>query len=150
MAEDFTEEESRDELSSLFSDPSALLSDKIKALKEMSQKKKGLKNRLAEITTEFESAQNEVFIMMENEGVPKIGTEDGKTAYRRLDQYYSIKKEKDGVAKDWLIENGFDHLIKETVNGRSLTSEMKKHIEEGGEIEEDLFNLATKKRIGGL
>lgn len=48
---------------------------------------------------------------------------------------------------EWLRSTGNGDLIQPTVNAQTLSSFAKKHIEDGGELPEDLFKVSTSSTI---
>ena len=91
------------------------------------------------------------WLMMEKMGGIDSLKKGGHTFFRRTDQYMSVPKATKYETYDWLKENGYEGLFYETINAKTLTSEVKKNVEEdgeeGGEIPECL-NVRVVNRIG--
>lgn len=73
---------------------------------------------------------------------------DGKLCYTKVDEYYSVNKAKFEDAKEWFFNNGLSWLIGETVNAKTLSSEMKKRKQGEEEIPKDLLSIRTCNRVG--
>lgn len=61
--------------------------------------------------------------------------------------FASIIGDEKEAAYKWLRDNGYDALIKETVNASSLSSAAKELIETGKELPDDLFSMASKNGV---
>jgi len=102
---------------------------------------------LKEMKTDYAEAENEVFIMMEPEGIQAINIEK-KTMYRNVQVWMNVLKDKKEKAYEWLKTNGYEDLFYETINNRTLSSVLKEFVVEGGEIPADLINVKTTNKIG--
>ena len=78
---------------------------------------------------------------MDKAGVESIRVEGVGTVYLTSDYNISIVKDQKEVAHDWLIENGHEDVIIETVNAGTLKSIVKKHMAAGEEPPEGVFNI---------
>jgi len=99
---------------------------------------------LKAMKAEYAGLEERVFAIMEDEDVQKVSV-GGRTLYRKIDTYASVKDKEAGYA--WLKANDFGDLFQTTVNARTLTSAMKEFMAEGGEID-DSINITIKRRIG--
>ena len=91
-----------------------------------------------------ESAEAQLYALLEAAGFSKVTTEAG-TFYRRDDLYASAEDKPAAFA--WLREHGYGELITETVNARTLTAFVKELREAGKEVPKGV-KLTIKKRIG--
>jgi len=90
--------------------------------------------------------EEEVFDRLENANIQSMNI-DNSTLYRKTTIYASIKKTDKENGLQWLMNNGYDSIIQETVNANTLSAVMKEFIAEGGEIPE-CISIFTKKSIG--
>ena len=125
-------------------DCDADLFDKLRTLTEMKNTIKMMKADMDSIKERAAVLEEECFTEMDNKGVQKINV-GNHTLYLRVDMYASLEDKPAGLK--WLSENDYGHLISPTVNARTLSSEMKSLIADGGEIPESI-KITTKNRIG--
>lgn len=83
---------------------------------------------------------------MDAEAVKTFNTENFRVT-RTARVFASITSEQIEQAYDWLRENGYGALIKETVNSSSLSAAAKEMMQEGEELPEELFKVHMKDGI---
>ena len=103
-----------------------------------------------ETAADIESQLGKVLEKMRQETIPNSFKETGVTTLT-VDGYRftisqtlraSIKAEKKPQAYEWLRENDLGDLITETVNASTLSATARKMVEDGLELEPDLFNVS--------
>ncbi len=120
----------------------------LRKLKVLDEKKKELEATLEQVKQERTDTEEEAFKRMELESITQIAL-DGTLWFRKVSKFFAVKGEMKEQANKWLKANGFGDLFQETVNSRTLSSELKRSEEEDKtEIPEDLFNHTTKNAIG--
>ena len=120
----------------------------LRKLKTLDEKKKEIENQLEKVKQERTDTEEEAFKRMELESLTQIAL-DGTLFFRKVSKFFSIKAEMKESADKWLKAHGFKDLFQETVNSRTLSSELKRsEEEEQTEIPEDLFNHTTINKIG--
>lgn len=82
---------------------------------------------------------------MDDEECKTFNTEDFRVT-RTARFFASIAGDQD-AAYAWLRENGYDALIKETVNSSALSGAAKEMLEQGLELPDDLFKTTSKDGI---
>ncbi len=100
--------------------------------------------KLAEINKSLEFlSQGALPEMMDEvgEGATTLTFDNFARITIKADLRCSAKKGKVEDVKDFLLEEGADSLIKDTVNASSLLAWVKGRIKEGKEVPPDLFNL---------
>lgn len=83
---------------------------------------------------------------MDAEAVKTFNTENFRVT-RTARVFASITAEQIESAYDWLRDNGYGALIKETVNSSSLSAAAKELMQEGEELPEELFKVHMKDGI---
>ena len=64
------------------------------------------------------------------------------TLYVKADIYASVLAVNRDAAKEWLVENGYEDLITETINASTLKAWAKEFIKKNGELPPDeIFNI---------
>ncbi len=108
-----------------------------------------LEEKLKALKSDFKSDEERVFAMMEANNMQSVNV-DGFNVHQKIDTYARLNKDFENEAKDWIRAEGYENLIKETVNSRSLTSAIKERIEDDGidSIPTDLILISTVNRIG--
>ena len=77
----------------------------------------------------------------EKEGVSNMSVSHIGTVYLTDDVRASIPAVNKMAAWQWLRDNGYEHLIVETINAGTLKSWAKERLVENDELPEDLFNI---------
>lgn len=120
----------------------------LRKLKTLDEQKKELEAKLEQVKQERLETEEEAFKRMELESITQIAL-DGTLWFRKVSKFFSIKAEAKELANKWLKSHGFGDLFQESINSRTLSSELKRsEEEEKTEIPEDLFNHTTKNQIG--
>lgn len=94
---------------------------------------KHLEDRLEVIKSNAHFTSIRLAEVMEEQAMEKFSIKGVASFWTKTDLFASIPADNKEAAFDWLRENGMEELIKETVNGNSLKSAIKGHLEEGGE-----------------
>lgn len=130
-------------------DESSSLIEKMNRLLDLKYELMKLAGQLDDCKAQYESLENEIYDDMTSEAVQRT-TVAGHTLYLNPQTYISVKASGKLRAYEWLKENGYDHLLKTSVSchAGTLTAEMKRRLQEGGDLPEDLFNHAVKNKIG--
>jgi phage host-nuclease inhibitor protein Gam len=125
------------------------LTQKLARLIDLKYELIDLTTQLDDCKNQFEQVEAEAFDQMLSEGVQNIKIGQHKL-YLNPRTYISVKAAEKDTAFAWLRRNGYDHLIKtkEDCHAGTLTAEMKTRLEEGGDVPDELFNIATKNKIG--
>ncbi len=118
------------------------LDDKVKAYKKLLDKKEELAEQIKTNNEKLDSMEKEITQMMVDEEKPDT-TVDGfkyslqeKTIYSKLGE--EKLQEKGLNFFDVLREQGFEHLIVERVDSKTLNSAMNNLVEERGKLPEEL------------
>ncbi|MCK5617571.1 hypothetical protein KAR91_87715 [Candidatus Pacearchaeota archaeon] len=120
----------------------------LRKLKLLDEKKKEIEAALEKVKQERTEIEEEAFKRMELESIQSIDM-DGTLWFRKVSKFFAVKGEMKELANKWLKAHGFGDLFQETVNSRTLSSELKRSEEEDKtEIPEDLFNHTTINKIG--
>jgi hypothetical protein len=91
----------------------------------------------------FEPAKNEKLPQaFERAGVPSVNLDEGVRITVRQDVRASLKMDKKHEAMEWLRQNGMESIVSETVNSSTLSGVARSMMEEGNELNPDLFNVA--------
>lgn len=130
------------------------LDDKVRAYKELLDKKDELADLVKENNKAVDEMEQEIAQMMVDEGKPDT-TVDGfkyilqeKTVYSKLGEEKLMEIGVDFF--DVLREQGFDHLIVEKVDSRTLNSAMNNLVEEIGMLPGELaecLNVYSQLKI---
>lgn len=83
---------------------------------------------------------------MDAESVKTFNTDNFRVT-RTARVFASITAEQIETAYEWLRDNGYGSLIKETVNSSSLSAAAKEMMQEGEELPEELFKVHMKDGI---
>lgn len=83
---------------------------------------------------------------MDDEECKTFNTEDFRVT-RTAKLFASIPSDNQEAAYQWLRDNGYEALIKETVNASSLSGAAKEMMENGNELPEDLFKCHVKDSV---
>lgn len=83
---------------------------------------------------------------MDAEAVKTFNTDNFRVT-RTARVFASITAEQIENAYDWLRKNGYESLIKETVNSSSLSAAAKELMQEGEELPEEFFKVHMKDGI---
>lgn len=83
---------------------------------------------------------------MDDEQCKTFNTDDYRVT-RTARMFASIPGDKQEAAYAWLRDNGYEALIKETVNSSALSGAAKELMERGEELPEDLFSTHSKDNI---
>ena len=127
-------------------EPDSRLKKLVKDFSIIFKKRAKAKKELSKVEEKYYKLEEELFARLEEFGFQKI-TVDGETWNQRTDVYYGyLKTDFDKVSK-WLKEIGLDWLVAQTVNQKSLTSQMKDLVKRKVEIP-DFITKVTKNRIG--
>lgn len=118
------------------------LDDKVRAYKELLDKKDELAEQTKLNNKAVEDLEQEIAQMMVDEEKPDTTVDGFKYSLQEKTIYSKIGEEKlmeMGVDFfDVLREQGFEHLIVERVDSRTLNSAMNNLVEEQGELPEEL------------
>jgi hypothetical protein len=82
---------------------------------------------------------------MDSEECKTFNTEDYRVT--RTAKFFASIGEDQAAAYQWLRGNGYEALIKETVNSSALSGAAKEMMEQGLELPEDLFRTYSKDNI---
>ena len=105
-----------------------------------------LKDKIDETDTAFnklfEPAKNETMPQkFEEAGVPSVTLDEGQRVTVSHLVRASVKGGKKDEAFQWLRDNGLGDTVSETVNSSTLSAVAKSLIEDGSELDEDLFSV---------
>lgn len=113
----------------MVNDMESRLIELIEKYEELRALKEELANSTKEINEEFKKVQEEIVEQMVDDDIPSQGYGDYNYSPQIVPHYSFISEEKLAENKidkiEVMRENGFDYLIKETINQRSLESAMK-------------------------
>ena len=110
-----------------------LLSDRYKQLRE---EKQALEAKVKEINKDIEQVEYDLSQFMTDEEVQKFDR-NGVTFYLSTKTYASPAAGRREDLQQWLKDNGYGDLVKETVNANTLSAFVRELLEEG-ELPEDL------------
>ena len=120
----------------------------LRKLREIDDEVKALEKEVGKLKKVRTAQEEEAFLLMEKETIQSI-TIDDRLFFRKVTKIFGWKKEEKVEAEKWLKENGFADLFQETVNAKTLSSELKRSVEEDGtELPDDLFHKIVQNRIG--
>lgn len=130
------------------------LDDKVRAYKELLDKKDELADLVKENNKAVDELEQEIAQMMVDEEKPDTTVDGFKYSLQEKTIYSKISEEKlmeMGIDfLDVLREQGFEHLIVERVDQRTLNSAMNNLVEEQGELPEELaecLNVYSQLKI---
>lgn len=78
---------------------------------------------------------------MEEQGIKNISIDGVGQVVNSKSYYVSIESDRQEDAYNWLRDNGHGLLIKETVNNNSLRALLTDYINNGGDINENIFRV---------
>ena len=87
-----------------------------------------------------------VYARMENANIQSINV-DNTTLYCKTNLYASISKANKKEGFEWLENNGYEDLIQESVNARTLAATIKEFLATGGELP-SCISTTVKNTIG--
>ncbi len=125
----------------------ASLGDEAKRYIELLTQKKRLKKELKDIGLELEQQHHALKTLMENNGLTSL-KQGNVTLFFRPDFFMSCPEEHRETTFQWLRDNDLGYLIKETVHGKSLSTEMKKDVEEFTDPEQRKIYLNELRDLG--
>jgi len=127
------------------------LQDKVKEFGDLHLQIKELETQVKELKLKKEQLEKEIRHDLDEQGFDKI-TVDGVTVYQLDKMFISIPQdERNQEAINWLLENGFDDILRLTVPTQTLTAVLKEKMEEEPNIEQQikgLFNVNEQQRVG--
>lgn len=133
----------------------AELKNRFVELFNMKQTCKGLSDDLSDFKAKIVEEEAELYEILSDVGLTSIKTSD-LTFFQKKDRYISVK-DRESCFK-WLKENGYEDVIKPTVNSKTFTSVIKelesivKEYEDDGKsikvIDPDIINEKIVYRIG--
>ena len=104
------------------------------------QKIDDIKGALTLLTSFYELLRkHHVPNAMEEQGIKNISIDGVGQIVNSKAYYVSIESDRQEDAYNWLRDNGHGLLIKETVNNNSLRALLTDYINNGGEINENIF-----------
>lgn len=124
-----------------------ILADK---LTELRDQKGELTDQLKDVNSKIEELNETMVEIMINEEMPSF-KRSGRTFFLNTRTFASPKGGQREAMHNWLKENGFADLIKETVHSSTLSSFAKEYIDENDELPEDLaevLNVYDKISVG--
>uniref|UniRef100_A0A6M3K7Z0 Uncharacterized protein n=1 Tax=viral metagenome TaxID=1070528 RepID=A0A6M3K7Z0_9ZZZZ len=122
--------------------------DVLRQLAELDDAKKDFEAKLKIVKDQLTVVEDEAFKRMETESVQSIALE-GVLYFRKTTKKYAAKADVRDKANMWLKEHGFGDLFKETIDPRTLSSELTRAVEqEEIIIPEELFNNVILNQIG--
>lgn len=126
------------------------LADRYKALRDTKQ---ALDNSLKDVNKELDQAEKALIEQMVNEEVPRFDR-NGQMFYLSTKMYASPKAGIKDELYDWLKENGYEDMVKETVHAQTLSSFVKEQLEEhnitADELKELLGSDELPEELAGL
>jgi len=123
------------------------LADQAKRLIELNERKKALKAELEDLQSVFNAEEEKLLLLMERDDVSSMSV-DRHTIYSKETTFVSVNKECERRAHDWLKENGYDSLVRPTVNSRTLSAAYKEMLDLDIEMPTALFNINPKRSVG--
>lgn len=106
-----------------------------RTLKLKAEYLKGLKDQVKELQAEYDVEEEQLYELMLSSGISKLGLED-KTLYPALQYWASVPEDMAEISFVQLENMGLGSLIKRTVNGQTLSAEVRRWIEEGLIVQE--------------
>ena len=119
-------------------------------LKELKDQKKEAERIVKEINAEIEQVNEELSQIMVAEEMQNF-SRAGSLFYLSTKTFASPVKGQHEELYNWLKQNGYGDLVKETVHHQSLTAFIKEMLEEEEELPEDLqdkVNVHEKTIVG--
>jgi hypothetical protein len=115
--------------------------DACRTYKQMKDYKEAVEADLKLLTAAIDKAKQETLpTMFKENGIGSIAV-DGYRYVISENVRASIPPDHKEEAYEWLMENGLGALIIQTVNSSTLAAQAKKMLEEGQELNPDLFNV---------
>jgi len=106
-----------------------------------------------QLKSEYETAKDKrieleelVYARLEDANIQNINIENC-TMYRKTNVYASVPAANKSEAFEWLTNNGYESLIQETVNAKTLSAVIKEFTAQGGETP-DCIKIHVKNTIG--
>lgn len=123
-----------------------VLVGKLKAFLKLKNLKEEQEKALKQIQKIYATTEEKLFDLMFDLDVQSIEIED-KKVYRKVSQYPKIINQEDFF--QWLRDNGYAELIKETVNTQTLGSWYREYISDHEESNfEEMLDIFEKKGLG--
>lgn len=120
----------------------------IERYEELRALKDELSEATKEINEEYKKIQEEIVEQMVDDDIPSQGYGDYTYTPQTVTHYSFISEEKLAEAgtdkMEVMRENGFDFLIKETINQRSMESAFKERLENDEELPEDVLAIISQ------
>lgn len=130
------------------------LDEKVKEYKELLDRKEELAEQTKANNAALERTEQEVAQMMVDEEKPDTTVDGFKYSLQEKTMYSKVGEEKlQAMGVDFfevLREQGFEHLIVERVDARTLNSAMNNLVEEQGELPEELaecLNIYSQLKV---
>lgn len=114
---------------------------------DLYERKRGIKENLEILQSEYRKEEELLLLIMERDGVTSLKLGDS-TIFQKEQTYVSVNREREMAALTWLKEQGYEHLIRETVNSRTLSSVYREMVELDINVPTELFNINPKKTVG--
>jgi len=119
---------------------------KLKSFLELKNLKEELEKELKQIQKKYDITEEKLFDLMFDLDIQSVEIE-GKKVYRKVSQYPRIINQEDFF--QWLRDNGYAELIKETVNAQTLGSWYREYISEHEDASfEEMLDVFEKKGLG--
>jgi len=114
---------------------------------DLYENKRGVKEDLENLQSAYNREEELLLLLMERDGVTSLKIGDS-TIFQKEQTYVSVNREREMAAHAWLKEQGYEHLIRETVNSRTLSGVYKEMLELEISVPTELFNINPKKTVG--
>ncbi len=128
--------------------PASKLLRLIESYEELRELKDDLASWTKENNQDFKDVQEEIVEQMVEDDVPSQGYKGFTYTPQTVTHYSFISEEKLAEAgtdkMEVMRENGFDFLIKETINQRSMESAFKERLENDEELPEDVLAIISQ------
>jgi len=140
--------EDRNEMADMFvGEETTELVEQCKLVASLYDEKKAINKELEDKKDEFSVAQDKLLAIMERDGISSLVVGD-RTVFKRENIYVSVNKSRIHEAFGWLRKNGFEGLIQEGVNSRTLSSAYQEMVQQELDVPTELFNVNPKSTIG--
>lgn len=120
----------------------------IEKYEELREKKEKLANETKANNEAFKQIQEDIIEQMVEDDIPSQGLGDYTYTPQTVTHYSFISEKKLAEAgtdkMEVMRENGFDFLIKETINQRSMESAFKERLENDEELPEDVLAIISQ------
>lgn len=106
-------------------------------------------NKIKKRKQDLAKMETELFSVITESGLTSFSTED-QTFFSRVDRYASVDMSQAEIAFDFLKEYGYGHIIKPSVNARTLTSAIKDIEDQTGIVlgKDNGINVREVERVG--